>query len=175
MTRIRDRCGEIGSKQFAADLFDSADHDRAKPRHHDPSLGTHEVQLRCGLMTEIIHVSSLRPGRDAMLYAFRLLNHLSEAHETHLLRCEDDAHAIACGRELLHRGYPIEITHEARCICILNPVVVILDDFVRHLLGCAQGRHQCGLEAGPVDPLIKQVIVTDEHQRRPLSRAQSPQ
>jgi hypothetical protein len=69
-----------------------------------------------------------------MLYAFHLLNHLGESHETHRLQCEHDDHAIACGRELLHRGYPIEITHDARCVRVLKPVVAKFDDFVRHLL-----------------------------------------
>lgn len=70
-----------------------------------------------------------------MRYTFRLLNHLGEPHEAHDLICEDDDHAIACGRELLHRGYPVEVMQEGRSVRVLKPVVVILDDFVRHLLG----------------------------------------
>ena len=69
-----------------------------------------------------------------MLYAIRLLNHLGEAHEAHLLQCGDDDHAIACARELLHRGYPVEIVEAERRVRLLRPVSAILDDFVRHLL-----------------------------------------
>lgn len=69
-----------------------------------------------------------------MLYAFRLLNHLGEAHEAHLLRCDDDEHAVDCAREFLHKGYPVEIVEEGRCVRVLRPISAILDDFVRHLL-----------------------------------------
>lgn len=70
-----------------------------------------------------------------MRYTFRLLNHLGESHETHHLFCEGDDHAVACGRELLHRGYPVEVMQEGRSVRVLKPVVVVLDDFVRHLIG----------------------------------------
>jgi hypothetical protein len=76
-----------------------------------------------------------------MRYTFRLLNHLGEPHEAHHLICDDNDHAIACGRELLHRGYPVAIIQEDRCVTVLKPLVVILDDFVRHLL-----------KRGPVSP-----------------------
>lgn len=70
-----------------------------------------------------------------MRYTFRLLNHLGEPHETYHLFCEGDDHAIGCGRELLHRGYPVEVMQDGRSVRVLKPVVVILDDFVRHLIG----------------------------------------
>ena len=70
-----------------------------------------------------------------MRYTFRLLNHLGEPHEAHELICDGDDHAVACGCELLHRGYPVEVMQEDRRVRVLKPVVVILDDFVRHLLG----------------------------------------
>lgn len=69
-----------------------------------------------------------------MMYTLILLNHLGEASETHHLVCDDDAHAIACGRELLHKGYPVEITQENRRVRLLKPAVVIFDDFIRHLV-----------------------------------------
>ena len=69
-----------------------------------------------------------------MIYILRLLNHLGETTEAYHLVCDDDAHAIACGRELLHKGYPIEITQEGHSVRMLRPAVVILDDFIRHLL-----------------------------------------
>lgn len=69
-----------------------------------------------------------------MIYTLRLLNHLGEAIEAHHLVCDDDAHAIACGRELLHKGYPVEIMQDSHRVRLLKPVVVIFDDFIRHML-----------------------------------------
>lgn len=69
-----------------------------------------------------------------MMYILRLLNHLGEPTETHHLVCDDDAHAIACGRELLYMGYPVQITQQDRCVKVLKPVTVIFDDFIRHVV-----------------------------------------
>lgn len=69
-----------------------------------------------------------------MRYTFRLLNYLGEPHESHDLLCDDDDHATACGSELLHRGYLVEIMQEERRVAVLRPLTVILDDYIRHLL-----------------------------------------